>query len=340
MVVYVDLAFAINLFIDASLLFVTAAVYRTRCRTWRVFAASGLGSLYAVATLFPGTALLRLFAVKWLCSVGMVQLALGAPGRQLRRYRGWVRLLRQVTVFYAVTFAAGGAVYGLQNLFGAHPELAGLAVIHGQVAWWTSIGALAVVASAPVGLWLVRMALVVGRRMRVAEMAACDVDIRLRGAGVHLRALVDTGNALRDPVTRTPVAVVRAGAVAGLLPAALAVALQDGGDPLHALYGCADKLGDFADRIRIVPFRGVAGRDGQLLAFRPDDVLVSRDGAEFSAMPLLLALQTQALGRTEHYDCLLPAVIDQANLVEGRDSGVDSGAHATGVSTARSSHTA
>lgn len=340
MIVYVDLAFAINLFVDASLLFVTAAVLRVRRRSWRVFAAAAVGSLYAVATLFPGTGALRLFVVKWLCSVVMVQMALGAPLARLKGYREWMRLLRHVAAFYAVTFAAGGAVYGLQNLFGARSELSGLALVHGRIAWWTSIGALAIVSSVPVGLWLVRMALVVGRRLRIGDQHTCDVDLRVGACTVRLRALVDTGNGLTDPISRTPVAVVRADAVAALLPPALCGPVRSGRDPLRVLYGSAEDLGSFSDRIRIVPFRGVGGRDGQLLAFRPDDVVVRMNAAESSVMPLLVAMQAQSLVRTEHYDCLLPAVIDLSNFVERRDPGVDSGAYAAGLPAARSSHTA
>ncbi len=340
MVVYVDLAFVINLFVDASLLFVTATVLRARCRSWRVFTAAAVGSAYAVATLFPGTGTLRLFVVKWLCSVVMVQIALGPSPALFRHYREWARLLRQVAVFYAVAFAAGGAVYGLQNLFHARPELSGLALVHGRIAWWTSIGALAIVSFVPVGLWLVRLALVAGRRLRANDRHLCDVEIRLGGRAVQLRALVDTGNSLADPISRAPVAIVRAGAVADLLPPALYSPVLGGADPLRALYGSAQELGEFSERVRIVPFRGVGGRDGQLLAFRPDDAIVRIKGTESSVMPLLVAMQAQPLARTEHYDCLLPAVIDLSNFVERRDPGVDSDAHAAGLSSARSSHTA
>ena len=341
MVVYVDVAFAINLCVDACLLFATAAVLRRRARARRVFAAAAAGSLYAVAALFPGAGFLAWWFCKWGCSVVMVAAAFGPSPSEWRRRLPLLRLLRAVAAFYAVTFAAGGAVYALAGFFAGRPALAGLAVVHGRIAWWTSIGALTVAVCVPLGLLLARALFVWGTRAARVKRFRCALEVRAGGRAVRLRALVDTGNSLRDPLSGAAVAVARAAACADLLPDAFAARLAGGGDPLRALFEAPEALGAFAERVRIVPYRGVGGADGSLLALRPDAVFALLEGGRKTALgPLLIALQGGALSRGDEYDCILPAGEADALLAEGREDVADTGADAPAGQTVHTSHPA
>ncbi|MCY0874829.1 MAG: sigma-E processing peptidase SpoIIGA [Firmicutes bacterium] len=327
MVVYVDLAGMINLLIDSALLILTAALMRERWRWRRVLAAAALGSVYAVATLFPGTALLRTLLAKWLCSVVMVEMAFATGAWRTLSYRKWLKLLRQVAAFYGVTFALGGAVYAIHNLFApASSPFAGLALVDGQVVWWTSVTTLGLVIALPVGLLIIRFAFTQVQKRQHDHARTCHVAIELFGHTVTVRALLDTGNELIDPITRMPVAVVHGEALLDLLPDSLATVLKSGGDPLQALYDNVD-FGDLQSRIAIVPYRGVGGRGGQLLALRPDRVTIAAtpDGAGFTVPRLLIALQQAPLTASDAYTCILPASAQSA-FEEGRES-VDTGSH-------------
>lgn len=319
-VVYVDLAGMINLCIDSALLILTAALMREPWKWRRILAAAFVGSIYAVATLFPGTHLLRTFVAKWLCSVIMVDVAFASKALLSLSYRKWLRLFRQVAAFYGVTFALGGAVYGIHNLFApASSPFAGLALVDGQVVWWTSVGALGLVFALPLGLVITRFAFGQVKRRQRDHARTCTVDIQLFDRCVTLRALLDTGNELTDPISRQPVCVAHASAVTQLLPDSLAQVIRRGGDPLQALYDNVD-FESLQSRIAIIPYRAVGGRNGQLLAFRPDHVMIkTQDGVTGSLSSLLVALQQAPLTASDAYTCILPASA-QSVLEEGRES--------------------
>ncbi len=340
MVVYVDIAFAINLCVDACLLLITASLMRRRITIRRAIAAAGVGSLYAVVTLFPGTGWLRTFLWKWLCSLVMVNIAFSV--RLVSRY-SYSRLLgmaKLAAAFYAVTFAAAGAVYGLHSLFAPQTSaFAGLMLIRGQIAWWTSMSSLGLVIGLPTALIAVRALWghVVQHRRYSGEIVVTRLSVEERS--VEVRALLDTGNALADPVTRTPVAVVHAERVGELLPAEFVSAIDAGKDPLQVLYGHTANLDHFAKRICIVPYRGVGGHGGYLMAFRPDDAVALLDSGAVSLKPILVALQLHQLSKGDQYDCILPASVT-ALLVEGRESSVSTGSHTSPGEATRSSHSA
>lgn len=338
MIVYVDLSAVINLCVDALLLFITASLLRRPVKLWRVLTAALLGSLFAVATLFPGTQWLNTFVAKWMCSVVMVDWAFATGAYRTLKYRVWLRVLQQVAAFYGVTFATGGAVYALHTMFApVSSPFAGLALVSGQIVWWTSIGSLALVTALPTSLFFVRYALGHIKQRQRDHLRTCEVTLRLNGHECTIRALIDTGNELRDPLSRTPVAVVHAEQVASLLPLALQQWLLQGRDPLRALYEDVP-LQEIANKIAIVPFRGVGGRSGQLLAVRLESATVLAQEGRLELPPLLIALQLEPLSAMATYACILPATIAYL-LEEGREV-VDSGSHQAVSETIHSSHSA
>ncbi len=340
MVVYVDVAFAVNLCVDACLLLITASLLRHRISMRRAIAAASVGSLYAVATLFPGVGWLRAFLWKWLCSLVMVNIAFSVRIVSRYSYSRLLRMARLTAAFYAVTFAAAGAAYGLDSLFAPRSSaFSGLMLIHGQIAWWTGMSTLGLVIGLPTALMTVRAlwGYAVQRRRDSGQMVVMRLSVGERC--VEVRALLDTGNTLVDPVTRIPVAVAQADRVAELLPAGLASAISRWQDPLQALYGQSANLEQFASRISIVPYRGVGGHGGHLLAFRPDEAVALQDTGAVSLKPILIAVQLHQLSRGDEYDCILPASVATL-LVEGGESSVDADSHTPSGEATRSSHSA
>lgn len=340
MVVYVDVSFAVNCGVDFCLLLLTAALLRRHVRLWRVASAAGVGAVYAVAALFPHMEALDWFAGKWLCSVVLVQIAFGSSPRSRRLYRQSLLLLRDVGAFYAVTFAAAGAVYATAGLLSGGGVLSGLTLVRGQIVWWTSFKALMLVFGLPTGLLLLRaLSARAGSLARTAGHA-CRLEIELGGATVHLTGLYDTGNELKDPISGIPVAVVRAAALHSLLPDSFRAALKSERNPLTALYDAPDVPSSFAQRVRIVPYRTVGGRGGHLLAVRPDAVRAVLPDRAVDMGPMLLALQTDVLSDERLYDCILPASADPAEFAERSEGVAHSGATASTGEAVHTSHTA
>ncbi len=340
MVIYVDLAFFINLFIDASLLLITGSLLQRKMSVRRVLTAAAIGSIYAVATLFPGTAFLRGAIVKWLFSVWMVDTAFGMKTWRSFAYRSWVKLMQVVAAFYAVTFTVAGAIYALHNVFAQNgTTLDGLALVGGQVAWWTGMSTVFLVLSIPLALLLVRFIWGYAIRMKRMNGQVVTVHVALFGQHAELQALIDTGNSLKDPITKTPVAVARIFKLKSLLPQILQQAVNDGKDPLTTVYQQAADLGEFASRISIIPYRGIGGNSGYLLAIRPDKGYVIANGEEVSLTPMLFALQADGFSMLDQFDCILPGSI-AGLLVEGRESGVHTRSRTSSDEASHSSHSA
>lgn len=234
-----------NLSMNALILFLAARLSGVRSGRGRVLLGAVLGCGYAVCAYLPwGHALLGL-APRTVACAGMTLVLCAGP-----RLSDWRRTSRAFAFVWVATLLLGGTGAGVMYMMGASG--------YGP-------GAAAVTAVAGGAL----LALLTCQRNRSASNHLAVLTVRTGGRRVSLKAVVDTGNALVEPVSNLPVIVVERKALGGL---------------------------EAGQAHRPVPFTSVGG-SGVLEAFAADAVRV--DGREVEAYIAVydgaLAMDGQAL---------------------------------------------
>jgi len=268
MTVYVDLVFLTNLAVDGTVLLTTAKVRRLAPKPRNIAISAATGALYAAFMFVADIPYLYSFAVKIAVSALMVGLAFG--------YGGPVQWARNFGAFYAVNFATLGGVLGIAYLLRTSgtpwggmrftPDGGLLLDWHMQLGMFALAFALSV--------WLFRGVSETRRRRDGLETALLDVTVTIDGVTRSCKGLVDTGNRLYDPLTRIPVMLMEASLWREELPDRWAERLQ--GEPADRLVAELDGRPDYrwADRVRLVPYRGAGGNVRLMLALKPDEVVV------------------------------------------------------------------
>lgn len=147
---------------------------------------------------------------------------------------------------------------------------------------------------------------VLATRARVAR-GVYTLRIRLGERTVETTGLMDTGNSLRDPLSRLPVTVVEASVLADLLPPGVLEAVQAGWEDLQQLPDA------WLSRCRLIPFRSVGQSGGMLLAFSPDEFWVRAPaGAAWVQVRGLVGLSGEPLDPGGAYRALLSPELYQA----------------------------
>ena len=104
-VVYIDVLFFVNLFINYILLFLTAKTIHLYPGKIRMLAGSALGALYSVMMFFPDMQFAFSLTAKILFSMAMVAVSYNIKGVML--------YFKALGTFYLVTLALGGGVLAL-----------------------------------------------------------------------------------------------------------------------------------------------------------------------------------------------------------------------------------
>jgi len=264
-VIYLDVVWLLNFVLDGFILLATGFLARRPMKVWRMIGASAIGASYALFLFIPAMSAFLSFFCKILFSLLMVWVAFAPKGR--------LEFLKMVGLFYLASFVTGGAAYGLNGFFKGMTMQNGLLIVGGDTVWSQQTQVLFVLLAVPVVWFLGKSAWHRLARAKHREQNLWQVDVLVEGQTVTLTGLLDTGNALADPLSRTPVMVVDGELFQEVLPAELTQHLAGGdlGDLTQAL-DSAHLSEAWQSRLRVVPYRGVGGSTGLLLAFRPDEV--------------------------------------------------------------------
>ena len=252
-VVYADLLFLIDFSMDFLCLYVTSRILHRNFGLWRCLGGAAVGGTYSVlALILEMNVLPGIIADIGVCALICLS-AFGCHGKGLYEY------FLCVLTFFGVSAALGGfmtAIYSMLNRFDL--PLESVNEKGDGISIWL-FGLLAVAS----GLWTM-----LGGDFfkRACTSRVADVDITYRGNKVTLRALVDTGNMLSDPISGKSVIVVENKIASRLIGRIASVS---------GMRGDLDAM-DEEDRLklRLIPISTAAG-ESVLYAFLPENVTVT-----------------------------------------------------------------
>lgn len=292
-----------NLLIDASLLLMTAWIRRQRVRAWRITASAAVGAAYVLMMFLPELSFLFTFLVKFLFSVVMLWIAFG--------YASLQNYLRNMGAFYMVNFAAAGGILGIHYLLQNSGEVwSGI--------WYSASGGLGfslevgsiftIIVFFIVVLWFKA---VVSSRRAVERVESClaEVQVRIDETTVRCMGLVDTGNQLKDPLTRWPVMVMEASLWDQMLPESFLSRLAaEQADNLIMEWSDEDSF-PWRDRLRLVPYRGINKGSQFMIALKPDEVSVVQEGRTVTTGRVLIGLDGGRLSMESAYRAIIHPVL-------------------------------
>jgi len=289
--VYADVLFAVNLAMNALVLWGAARIMGVEVKWWRLVAAAALGALYAVAGLYLESTPME--SVPARVVVGLIMTRLAHTPRAIGE---WIRYSAYVLSMSFMTAGAALAVWA---------STAGAGAWVYPVRWW-------VLALAPlIAVTGVRLVTNGVLRRAMLKGAVFQIEIHLAGRMVALAAFLDTGNRLEDPLTGSPVVVAEVEAVSSLFPEDVAKALRLGdiAEATDAVQAVSD--GVFQRRLRVLPFSSLGEAGGIMLGFRPDAVVIATGRNKRIHKGVVVALCRGPLSHDRQYRALLhPALME------------------------------
>ncbi|WP_126426025.1 sigma-E processing peptidase SpoIIGA [Brevibacillus marinus] len=307
MAVYLDIIILLNFAIDTLLLWFTAYFRKLKIVWWRLLAAAAFGTTYIAFFFLPSFAAMYQWMSKLLFSILMLLIAFGFPRLLL--------FAQNVCVFYFVAFVFGGGVFGLNYLFASHHEVVNgiLVADHEGLAVGFKPTLLAVAIGFLLVYLLSRGSYLAIQGPRRIESFLVEVAVELNGERLSCRGLVDTGNQLREPLTRTPVMILESTLLEHLLPGELVGRLAAANEWLAELDQLFSTLpSEWQARLRVIPYRSVSRRMDFLVAVKPDQVVIVSQGERFCCQRVLIGLNPQPLSADRAYQAIIhPALVQR-----------------------------
>lgn len=315
MVVYVDIVFLTNFALDFAMLAATAKLRGIKPAWWRVGLASAIGASYVLLLFVPSLTFLYTFVVKCLFSIGLIMTAFG--------YKSFPRFVGTLAAFYAVNFAAAGMMLGLHYaLQQSHDVWNGILFTQaGGVRHSLGVSLWLILFAGAGSVLLTRSVHTSAKRAGTKQGFIADVEVTMNGDIFSCKGLIDTGNHLYDPLTRTPVMVMETRLWQERLPASWIEAIR-GNDPDRILgtmelaatgdsgAGGEDHGAAWSDRVRLVPYRGISGHTKFMFALKPDAVTIRQGDQRIEVAKALIGLDGGTLSSDGSYQAIIhPAMV-------------------------------
>ncbi|GAB6137093.1 sigma-E processing peptidase SpoIIGA [Halanaerobaculum tunisiense] len=299
LIVYLDLLSGINLIMNYLLLWATAKLLDLNYKIWRLLLTSILGTAYTILIILPQFRFLNRIWIHFLVSVIMILISFAPISRQ--------RFFKALSYFYLITFITAGAILALYNLTGGYPLTLNTPPDSG---WLIIVGFLIIIIIGKFGWKLIQQKL-------FPNIFCVPLIISFAEQSQQVNALVDTGNQLEDPLTKTPVIIVEVEALLEILPTRIKEAFSKYNYNSNQLL---DEMVDtsWSDRFRLIPFSSIGKEDGMLIGFRPDEVTICTEDKVFTTHKVIIALQTNSLDPENNYQALLnPKLFREGTHKEG-----------------------
>lgn len=291
---YADIVWLLNLCIDFILLSLTAILLKRKCKWYRVLVGAFIGSWIVIFLFTPLAPVMSHPIGKVLFSFAMVLATFGF---------GTIRTFIQTTLmFYFVTFMVGGGLIGLHYFLHYDTAILDGVITTVSPGIGDPISWLFVFVAFPCIVYFSRKRVEHLEITKIHFEQIVSVEIVLQGKKWGMKGLIDSGNALCDPITQTPVMIIDLTKIHDFLP----IWLYEKSKDVHDIdFTAIDEDEALLSRVRIIPYRGVGQHRNFMLAIRPDEVTITSREDRIVVKKVLIGLNHTTLSANNEYECIL-----------------------------------
>ena len=133
----------------------------------------------------------------------------------------------------------------------------------------------------------------------------CDVRIEFYENAVNVKAIIDTGNLLKEPITGKSVVVIEKEELIEIFPRYILENLENimGGD-VEKIY-TEDEIDKYISKFKVIPFSSLGKQNGMLLGFKPDNIKIGLDENEEIDVEGIVGIYDKQLSKIGMYHGLV-----------------------------------
>ena len=300
MSIYLDIIFLENILMNYIILFATLVIVKSKAKhlQLRLIISSVIGSIYAIIVYLNIFKIYSNIIAKIILSIVMVYVAFGATNIK--------KLLKDLLVFYLVSFIFGGCTISL--IYFLKPE--NVKMKNGVF----------------VGTYPIKVALMAFKinKNKLGDVTLLNVELFLGEKSIMVKAFLDSGNLLKDPISNYPVIVVEQKELEKLIPKETLnyISKTIGGDAklknntkeIEGQKQFDEKTNYYLSRIRMIPFMSLGKENGMLTGIRFDMARIETDEIIKEKNNIIVGIYNKKLTKDNKYNALIGL-----NLLEGEE---------------------
>ncbi len=290
MTIYLDVILLENLCMNYIILFATGLIHRTKIKKIRILFSSLMGGVYSILSFALVLEVYSNIIFKILLSIVMVYIAFYPSNVKM--------LVKELIIFYLVSFAFGGCAFALLYFIKPQDILMRNGVLTGT--YPIKIALL----GGMVGFVIVNIAFKVVKGKLSKKDMFCEIIIYLNEKVKKIKAFIDTGNLLKDPISGMPVVVVESVELEEMIPREIMKHLNEILEGKE--YDILSQMPTaYQLKFRVIPFSSLGKQNGLLLGFIADKVELETEERKEELSNVIIGIYEKNLTKNGAYTGLV-----------------------------------
>lgn len=289
MTIYVDIVFAENVIMNCIILIATAVILKIKIKYIRIFIASVLGAIYSVVAYIGILKLYSSLILKLVLSILIVYIAFNP--QKLKK------MWKDLIIFYLTSFVFGGVAFALIYVIKPQDILMRNGLFLGTYPLKT------ILLGAIISFLVLLVAFKILKGKFNKKDLFCELEIHINNKCIKTRAMIDTGNCLKEPITNVPVIVIEHTLLYECIPKELLNNLEKviGGD----FEGIPKEIKEqYISKLKLIPYSSLGKQNGLLLGIKPEFVKIITEEYE-NKINAVIGIYNKSLTQRGEYRSLI-----------------------------------
>ena len=288
--IYIDVIFLENLIMNSIILYATAIILKIKPKTIRVILSSAIGSIYVIITYITKIEIYTSIILKLILALVMIYMAF--------RPHSVKKMWKQIAIFYLTSFVFGGVTLYLIYFIKPQEVLIKNGVFVGEyILKVIMLGAIVAFITIKISLKIIKT------KITHKDMF-CKISIKLNQKIIETKAMIDTGNLAKEPITNTPVVIIESSLLENFIPNQILNNLE------NILCGDFSKISEelqekYISKFRCIPFSSLGKQNGMLLGLKVDEIEVETEYEKKIVNNIIVGIYDKSLTKKGEYRALI-----------------------------------
>ena len=272
------------------ILFATGVILKINIKHIRVLLASLVGAVYTIIAYISNLRIYSNFFLKLILSLVIIYIAFNPKNIK--------KLCKFTLIFYLTSFVFGGAAFALIYIVKPQEILKN----NGLVLNANSLKVIFI--SAIIAFMISIIGFKIVKNKISAKDMYCTIKIKLNEKEIETKAMIDTGNFLKEPITNTPVIVVEHTLLYECMPKEILNHLENilGGDFSQIPENMKE---EYMPRLKVIPFSSLGKQNGMLLGIKAEEVVIKNEEESKIKDNVIIGIYNKSLTKRGEYRALL-----------------------------------
>ena len=290
MTIYIDVLFLENFILNFIILYAAGLISKTKIKFWKLLIGSLIGTIYVIIYYYMRNKIYSNLIIKIILSLVMLYVSF-TP-------KGFKEMIKIIVFFYLTSFAFGGAALGAIYVMDSQKITIQNGVIIGNYTLKTIFLGVAIAFA------IVICAFKLVKAKFTKKDLLCNIVIKINQKEIKIRALLDTGNLLKEPITNIPVVVVEHTLLEGAIPKEILDNIENilGGD-LEKI--SENTKNEYMSRLKVIPFTSLGKQNGMLLGLKADGLTVEEEENTKNVDKVIIGIYNKKLSKKDEYKALV-----------------------------------